>query len=304
VSRSVARLEDDLGVRLLQRTTRRLSLTDAGQSFFERVRGAANEVEEAAAAVAELGAEPRGIVRMTAPSGAHSLSQALALFTEKYPKIHVELSLASRAVDLVAEGFDLAIRAGRLEDSTLVARRISAADIALFAAPRYLADRGRPAALVDLTEHDCLLFKARGGRSKWTLTGPHGEESVEVRGKVSADEMEFVADLSAEGLGVALLPIVLVGEYVQDGRLEHVLAEYRMTGGSVSAVLPSSAFVPSRVALLRDFLVDFLRREYDRWNDQCTAHRKKSSPTVTKRKRSKSRTVRPAASAAPSSHRL
>src|SRR5258708_17286374 len=146
VSRAVARLESDLGVRLLQRTTRKLALTDAGQAFYERVRTSVAGVDEAANAVRELGSEPRGVVRMTAPPDVDvlGLGEVIAEFVERHPAIQVDVSMSSRQVDLVAEGFDLALRAGRLMDSSLVARRIGSADLAMFASPQYLKRRGRP----------------------------------------------------------------------------------------------------------------------------------------------------------------
>jgi DNA-binding transcriptional LysR family regulator len=267
VSRAVSRLEEDLGVRLLQRTTRKLALTDAGQTFYTRVRGAVAGVDDAARLVQELGGEPRGIVRLTAPSDSLGLADVLARFAQRYPKIHVELSLTGRIVDLVAEGFDLAVRAGSLADSSLVARRAGAVDHMLFAAPSYLRARGRPKRFADLAKHDCVLSRARGGRATWTLAGPNGEESVEVSGKVTADDLTFLARAAATGLGVALLPVPIAADAFDE--LEVVLPEYRQTGSAVSVLLPSSTFVPARVALLRDFLVEQLAAQLAHARGRC-----------------------------------
>jgi DNA-binding transcriptional LysR family regulator len=279
VSRSVSRLEQELGVRLLQRTTRKLALTDAGQAFFERVRGVVVGVDEAADAVKELGGKPRGIVRVSAMPDAHALGlpEAIAGFCEKYPAIHVECMLAARRVDLVAEGFDMAVRAGRLEDSTLVARRIGAPALLLFASPAYLRRRGRPKTLADLTRHDCVLHHWQGGREIWTLTGPRGEETVEVRGALSVDEMMFAVRACAAGMGVALLPVLVALETVRRGELEALLTDYAMTSGELNIVLPSSTFVPTRVALLRDHLVEHLRREIEAGARQCAKHKPRRS---------------------------
>lgn len=285
VSRSIARLEEELGVRLLQRTTRRLGLTDAGQAFFERVRPAVTGVEEAANAARELGSEPRGTVRLTSlpESDALSVAVAIADFVNRYPKIHVDVTLTGRTVDLVAEGYDLAVRAGHLTDSTLVARRIGSTDLALFAAPAYLKRRGRPASVGDLTRHDCVLFRARGSRATWTLVGPSGEESttttVEVTGAVSADDLAFVARCAAAGSGVALIPAMLARDFVQRGALELVLPEHHAVGAPVHVVLPSSTFVPARVVLLRDFLVEHLTREIAEANRQCAVQHASGRPT-------------------------
>ncbi len=279
VSRSVARLEQDLGVRLLQRTTRKLSLTEAGRAFFERVRGPVAGVDEAADAVRELGGEPRGLVRMSAPSDAYAFgaAEAIAEFVRRYPAIRVELALTTRRVDLVAEGFDLAIRAGRLEDSTLVVRRIAAAPLAMFAAPSYLKRRGHPKSLAELAQHECVLFRSHGGKAMWTLEGPEGERSVEVKGAISVDEMAFLMRACVAGAGIALFPVPLAREPVERGALEPLLSAYTLSpgGSALHVVLPSATFVPTRVALLRDHLVRRLEREIAASQRACTRHRKK-----------------------------
>lgn len=271
VSRSVARLEDDLGVRLLQRSTRRLSLTDAGQAFYERVRGAMSGVEEAATAAQEQGTEPRGVVRVSGPPDIDSLGLAelLAEFCAQYPKIHVELTLTARAVDIVGEGFDLALRGGQLADSGLVARRAGFTDLAIFGSPEYLKRHGRPQVFSDVAQHPCVLFRGHGGRVTWTLDGPNGKESVDVTGPISVDHMAFVARAVAAGVGLGLLPIPLVHAFAKIGPLEVVLPDYRIRGAALFVVLPSSAFVPARVALLRDFLVARLSNQIERANVAC-----------------------------------
>ena len=263
VSRSVSRLEEDLGVRLLQRTTRKLALTEAGQAFYDRVRGAVAGVDDAASAVRELGAEPRGVVRMTAPgdSSSYGLPGIITRFSARYPGIRVDLSLTTRAVDLVAEGFDLALRAGKLTDSTLVARRIGPTHLHLFAATAYLERRGRPGTLQDLTGHDCLLFRPHASHSTWTLTGPNGEESVAITGPIGCDDMGFIAQAVAEGAGIGLLPIEVARPWLLRNQLEVVLKDSRVTGAGIHLVMPSSTFVPSRVLLLRDHLMTELGKE-------------------------------------------
>ncbi|HEX4338025.1 MAG TPA: LysR family transcriptional regulator [Polyangiaceae bacterium] len=273
VSRAIARLEGDLGVRLLQRTTRKLALTEAGQAFYERVRTSVTGVDEAASAVRELGSEPRGVIRATAPPDSHifGLGEALAQFVERYPQIHIDLSLSSRAVDLVAEGFDLAVRAGRLTDSSLVARRVGSTDLALFASPRYLAARGRPKTLADLASHDMLFFRTRG-QATWTLTGPDGHPvTIELHGKLTGDDMSFLTRAAAGGAGIALIPAIHARGPAERGELELVLKDYRLEGGSLHVVLPSSSYIPSRVALLRDFLVEHLGRVLKASQEGCAA---------------------------------
>jgi len=270
VSRAIARLESDLGVRLLQRTTRKLALTDAGQAFYERVRASLSGVDEAASAVRELGSEPRGLIRLAAPPDAHifGLGELLAAFVERYPQIHIDLALSARRVDLVEEGFDLAVRAGRLDDSSLIARRIGSADLSLFASPRYLERRGRPKTIADLSKHDMVFLRQRG-QATWTLTGPEGTVTIDVHGKLTGDDMSFLTRAAAGGAGITLIPAIHARGPAERGELELLLPEYRMDGGALHVVLPSSSFVPSRVALLRDYLVEQLGRVLKASQEGC-----------------------------------
>jgi DNA-binding transcriptional LysR family regulator len=281
VSRAVARLESDLGVRLLQRTTRKLALTDAGQAFYERVRASVTGVDEAASAVRELGGEPRGTVRMTAPADSYTfgIPEVLAEFVQRYPAIDIDLTLSSRQVDLVGEGFDIALRGGRLVDSTLVARRIGSTDLALFASPEYLKRKGTPQKFEDLANHDLVLYRARDGRNTLTLTGPEGPVTMEVRPKITADDMAFLARAAIAGAGIALVAAMFAGDPAERKELQLVLQGYRVEGGTLQVVLPSSAFVPSRVALLRDFLVERLTPLFKTAEQRCSEARALTSPT-------------------------
>ena len=281
VSRRVARLERDLGARLLQRTTRHLALTVAGQSFYERAQTGIAALDEAATTVRESGAAPRGKIRLTAPADAFdmSLPAMVADFARRYPAIELELVLTSRVVDLVGEGVDLAVRAGMLADSTLVARRIGVIDSVLCAAPSYLADRGRPKTVSDLAAHECVLFRAPGGRMRWRLTGPSGEETVDVHGRVSVDEIMFLTHLTASGAGIGLVPVSAAHALFETGALETLMPQYRSTGAALSIVLPSARFVPARVALLRDFLVERLTAELTSMAKTCSRKTPRASAT-------------------------
>jgi len=280
VSRSVAQLEDDLGVRLLQRTTRRLSLTEAGRDFYRRAQPAILGLEEAGASASSSRVEPRGTVRLTAPVelGLVALPELVVEFVRRYPKVHVSVSLTPRVVDLVAEGFDMAIRAGKLEDSSLVARKLVSTELALFAAPSYLERRGRPKTLADLARHDCVVFRARSGRNAWTFTGPRGEESVEVTGPVETDAMFFLAEAATGGAGIALLPAEIAGPAVRRKRLERVLPEYVHRGAVYHLVMPSTRLLPTHVVLFRDFLAERLASFWQLVATACTKHVDAESP--------------------------
>ena len=264
VSRRVTELEEELGVQLLHRTTRKLALTEAGRTYYEQAERALTELQSAAESASGMDTEARGIVRVTAPFdiGVMGLADILAEFAQKYPDIHVELSLSSRLVNLVDEGFDIGIRGGVTRDASLVARRAGKASMALYASPAYLKERGRPKTLDDLSQHDCVLFRAQHGKAIWKLEGPGGEtSSVEVHGRINVDEMLFVRQAVGVGLGIGLLPTIVVGrgERVEAlNPVERVLPELSQGGGEVTIVTPSGHRRPRRVALLRDFLVEQL----------------------------------------------
>ncbi|HTR51805.1 MAG TPA: LysR family transcriptional regulator [Kofleriaceae bacterium] len=257
VTRGIARLERELGVRLIQRTTRQRGITEAGRDLYERVRGAVGALEEASSAVREHGREPRGVVRVTAPNDAAlmGLPEVVARLVAKYPSIHVELVLTSRVIDLVAEGVDLAIRAGKLADSSLVARKVGTTHAGLFASKEYLAKRGRPRRLGELAAHDAVMFRGRGGRTTWTLEGGARTETVDVTGPISSDDFSFSLRAIAAGLGIGPLPL-FVG--CPQAALERVMPRYRFPGGPMHVVMPSASFVPARVAIVRDVLVEHL----------------------------------------------
>jgi len=288
VSRAVSRLEESLGVRLLQRTTRKLGLTPAGARYVEEVRGPMARLAEASSEVADLGKEPRGLVRLTiAPElGEGSVSSLLVEFVRRNPKVRIELVVTNRRVNLIDESVDLALRAGPLDDSTLVARRIAVAELGLFAAPAYLSDRGTPRRLADVAKHDCVLHRTgSGGVMPWRLQGPRGFERVSVDGPITADDLGTVRLLTLAGLGIALMPNVVVLADVAAGTLVRVLPAYGLRGTALSMVSPPLRHVPARVTLLRDFLVSALSARVA--GTPCALER--SAPTPPARRRSRVR---------------
>jgi DNA-binding transcriptional LysR family regulator len=261
VSRSVAALEASLGIRLLQRTTRKLSLTDAGRAYYERARDALAGIEEAERAVLALGTAPRGLVRVTAPVDlAGDLAPVVSAFLRAHPAVRVEMFLTARYVDLVKEGFDLAVRAGALADSSLLARKVVDTELGLFASPAYLDTAGRPRRLAQLAEHECVLYRAGGSSATWRLTGPRGEEEVTVRGRADSDELAFVRAMLLAGFGIALAPVHLFAPLVESGGLERVLPRYARRSAPVHVVWPSRRFEPAAVALLREAIAEALPR--------------------------------------------
>lgn len=260
VSRAVTLLETELGVRLLQRTTRRLQPTDAGADFYARSRAAVQALAEAATVALDQGETPRGTVRMTAPpaGGSPMLARLIAEFIELYPEIRVELLLTPRVVDLVAEGVDLALRAGRLQDSNLMTRKLASIDAWVVAAPNYIERHGLPLFPDELADHPCVLYQARGGRSTWRLSSAEGERPIEVHGSVDADDLAFVHAAVVAGAGIGLLPLWLTSPDLSRGTLVRLLPDYAERGATMHLLWPSSSHLPARVALLRDFLAAHL----------------------------------------------
>ncbi len=266
VSRRVTALEKSLRVRLLQRGTRKLVLTEAGRLFFERARAALGGLAEASAAVSDMSREIAGPIRFTAGGDNTGLiATLLAEFLERHPRVQIDVVLTPRRVDLVAEGFDLALRAGPLVDSSLVARRLGRNDHALFASAAYLRRAGTPRRVSDLARHRFVLFGAPQDRGQLRLHGPQGEESVKVQGPLIVHDLSFAADAIAAGVGIGLITEAYFGFARKGGLrsphrdLQRVLPQHYATGVEVSLVSPPVAYEPTRVALLRDFLAQRLR---------------------------------------------
>lgn len=262
VSRRVARLEARLGVRLLQRTTRRLSLTDAGRILHGRGERILAELADAGRAVAEMQATPRGTVRLTAPAAVGELlTPLLAELLERHPELDVELELTDRVVDLIDEGFDLALRAGPLRDSTLVAHKLSDAPVRLVASPAYLERRGTPRRYQELAQHDCILFAPWSERSSWTLLCPEGKVRVRVRGRIKANSVRVVHEAALAGLGIALFPTLACHrEDLAAGRLKVVLPEVGLPPQTLWIVYPSRSHLAPKVRTV----VEHVKERFDR----------------------------------------
>jgi DNA-binding transcriptional LysR family regulator len=256
LSRQVADLEDHLGVRLLNRTTRRLSLTEGGQAFFERSVPLLNELEEAEAIVSQSAATPRGTLKLTC---SNSLAQqwvapAIARFVELYPDVDFDLVVADRLIDLVDEGFDLAIRAGRIGSDQLVARRLGGMELLVCAAPSYLARRGTPDTPADLAGHSTLSYAYSGTPGIWQLSGPAGDEEVRVGSKLHANSGEALITAAVAGLGIVCEPDFMVAAALADGRLVRLLGHYTAMRGDIWAVYPSRRHLSQKVRLFVDHM--------------------------------------------------
>jgi len=257
LSRQIADLEAHLGVRLLNRTTRRLSLTEGGQSFFERSVALLNELDEAEAIVGQSAAAPRGTLKLTCSNGLAQkwVVPAIARFVERYPEVSFDLVVADRLIDLVDEGFDLAIRAGRIGSDQLIVRRLGTMELLVCAAPSYLARRSTPATAADLSRHSTLSYAYASTPGVWRLSGPHGEEEVRVGGKLHANSGEALIAAAIAGLGVVCEPDFMLAPALADGRLVRLLPQYTAARSDIWAAYPSRRHLSQKVRLFVDSMV-------------------------------------------------
>lgn len=257
VSKAVTRLEEKLGARLLNRTTRRLSLTEAGSELYGRSVRALAEIENAELEVARFQTEPRGLLRVSAPMSFSilHLGPALQGFLTRFPGVTLELSLDDRQVDLVEEGFDVAVRIGRLQDSNLIARKIAPCRQVLCASPAYLAQRGEPERPEDLLEHSCILYSLLSAPREWRLEGPEGElHTVPINGSIQSNNGLVNRAAALAGGGIVLLPTFYLGEQLRSGTLKPVLCKFKPQELAVYAVYPERRNLMPKVRAFVDFL--------------------------------------------------
>lgn len=259
VSKLVTRLEDRLGVRLLNRTTRRLALTPEGETYFHRTQRILADIEEAENEVARFRAQPRGLLRINVGTafGMHQLAPALPEFLARHPEMQVELTVTDRVVDLIEEGADLGIRLGALADSSLVARKICDLERVVCAAPAYLQRHGAPRRAEDLLRHNCLNITYSPALRRWPFATRDGVRHVEVSGNVSANTAESLLQLALLGVGIIRLSDAIVGQPIRDGRLVALLQEvHHAEPLPLHAVYPQGRHRSPRVAAMIDFLVE------------------------------------------------
>jgi DNA-binding transcriptional LysR family regulator len=259
VSRQIGALETELGARLLHRTTRALTLTEAGRSYFERAARILADLAEANAAVGQLQTAPRGRLRVSAPMsfGYLHLAPALPDFLGRYPDVELELVMNDRNVDLVDEGFDMAVRIGTLEDSSLVARKLAPMRRTVFASPAYLQARGTPASPDDLKAHECLCYSNLGLSQEWRFVRPDGRPwPVEVHGRLHANNGDALRAAALRGFGLAVLPSFFVGRDLQSGALVSVLEEFMPQDSALYAVYPHARHLSPKVRAFVDFLAE------------------------------------------------
>ncbi|MBY5462150.1 LysR family transcriptional regulator [Rhizobium leguminosarum] len=260
--KAVIRLEDRLGARLLNRTTRTLSLTDEGRMFYERGLQILASVDEAEASVAGQNSTPRGVLRLTVPDafGRLVMLPLLEKYLRAWPDIQVEVSFTDRPADIVEDGFDLAIRIGATAtDTGLIARTVARYKARLCASPSYLAERGEPGDIDDITAHDCLIFASRNQRQGWRFRGEGGPwVKAQGRSRLRLDSAEAIRDAALAGLGIALLPDFLVADDLLAGRLRQVLPGLETDDAKIVALYPDKRLLEPRVRRFIDLMVEEL----------------------------------------------
>lgn len=266
VSRAIAGLEEELGIRLLQRTTRQLSPTEAGMAYFERIQPLVEEMQQAIDIAADMSGQPKGTLRVTASVsfGLKCIVPLLSDFGTMYPDLAVDLLLTDANVDLFAERIDVAVRLGLLADSTLIAQQLMRTRYSVCASPQYLNRCGRLERPSDIENHNCLLFPLAGFRSRWIFRDRNGDESkIPVSGRTIISNAIALQQCAIAGMGLALLPHWLIDEDLQAGTLINVFPDFDVTATDFSSaawlIYPSRAYVPLKVRVF----IDFLKNQFD-----------------------------------------
>ena len=258
VSRKVQKLEDALGVRLLQRSTRKLHLTDIGQQYFEDCQQSLASIEEATTLASESRSMPTGLLRVTSPTdfAVNYLQPWINDFLRLYSDVQIELEVTDRYVDLIEERIDIAFRSGELKDSSLIARRIGPKQSIFCASPEYLDKAGRPNSLDDLSQHDCVIMGRSLKNQYWRFMTDEGEISIPVRGRYAVDNMKLVVEAAHNGMGIAQVPHPLVMNLLKNGELIQVLADHSAPQQSIYIIYPSHKHLARNVRTFIDHVVE------------------------------------------------
>lgn len=257
VSKEVSRLEARLGVRLMNRTTRSISLTDAGRAYYERCQQLVIDAEDAERAMGQLQESPRGLLKISAPVtfGLTHLGEALPLFLKKYPDIDLEVDYNERVVDLVSEGFDVVVRIGHLKDSNLIARKFMQSKGAIVASPDYLKRRGTPSSPDDLRGHECISFSLSNAPKQWGFEDRNGDSlSININTRVICNSAELEISMAIAGIGITRVPLLSCEQALKEGKLLKVLEDYEKPDFSIYAVYPHRQYLSAKVQVFVEFL--------------------------------------------------
>ncbi|MBP0600678.1 LysR family transcriptional regulator [Herbaspirillum sp. LeCh32-8] len=266
VSRTVLELEARLGSRLMQRTTRRLSLTEAGTLYLERCKQIVAALEEADDLLSAGAANPTGLLRINAPHtfGVLHLAPLWPMFLERYPGVALDITLSDRIVDIIDEGFDMAIRIARLSDSTLIHRKLTTTNLQVCASPAYLEKHGTPQHPQDLTQHQTICYSYNASKDDWQFSGPEGPVTVKVNSRMHVNNGDSCVAAALGGVGITRQPTFMIDQYLRSGQLVPVLTDYTSPELGIYAVYPSRAHLPAKVRAMLDFLSEAFQQVH--WN--------------------------------------
>lgn len=259
ISKNVNELEGHLSVRLLNRTTRRMSLTEAGTTYYQSISHILDDLEDADATLSSMQDSPKGVLRVSAPMTVTlvCLSDAIPRFLEKYPDVSLDLNLNDRRVNIVDEGFDVAIRGSdNLEDSGLIARKLITMDHVLCGAPAYFERRGQPASPQEISDHECVQFSLSDHANEWNFSKSGTDIAVPLNGRYKVSSSLAVRDALCQGFGISLVPRVYVRQELTAGKLVSILDDWTVNETTVYAVYPSKRYVVSKVRAFLDFLAE------------------------------------------------
>jgi DNA-binding transcriptional LysR family regulator len=269
VSKHIASLENSLDVLLLNRTTRRLSLTESGAAYLERVKNILADIEETELAVSTLSSEPRGTLKLTAPTsfGAFHLARAIGGYNQIYPQVQVEMFLTERLHDLAEDGLDLAIHVGHLEDSSLVAKRLASARMVVCGSPAYFEKYGLPETPEDLVDHKCLIFTPRTPANEWSFQKDNKKFNVRVSGDIRSNIGDALRVAAMQDSGLIQLPTYMTGLDIKAGRLQAVLENYEPPESPINALYLHRKHLSAKVRTFVDYLYEILQPVpyWDEW---------------------------------------
>ena len=273
VSKHLSELETSLGGRLLHRTTRRISLTQAGKAYYEKCKQILEAVEEAEALVTGISGSPKGVLRINAPMsfGNKWIGPALSSFQKKYPDIEIDITLSDRQIDIVEEGYDATIRITRPSDSSLVARKVSPCRFLLAAAPQYLSFFGTPETIEDLKHHNCLLYRYRPNHNLWSFHRDQQEITVKVSGSLITNNGELLYSAGISGIGVVMLPTCILFKAVQHGELIPLLTDYSIQQASIYVVYPTNRLLSEKVRIFSEFMIKYFAGT-PQWDQSIIQH--------------------------------
>lgn len=262
ISKRVAALEAQLGVKLMMRTSRDHSLTEAGAEFYEKCVAILAELEEAESDARSRVASPRGLLRVTTafPLGRLLIAPLLTDFLSRYPEIKLDLALSDSHVDLTREGFDIAIRAQKLQDSSLNARELFKNPMFLIASPSYLKQHGVPRTPEELVDHNCIVYSELSTQNSWHFTHENNDISVQVNGNFQCDNGDTILTAAVAGVGFAVLPYWMIKSHLDAGELQVVMSDFQPSTLPVNAVFPHSRYLPLKVRCFIDFLIEEFAR--------------------------------------------